>query len=173
MRRGRGSSKSPTYHVRMVKGRHPRHRFTTPPITLKQGFRGSTPSSAVFGLRGCAPFLVVLIASRRCTPFLVALITLRRRTSFSVVCGTLRGRTPFPLALVMLRRSTSFPVVFVRFLNHLHRFRCSGGVYVFYSLDKTAKVGICLAAALPKCGAGSARGRRASVLAVLPNCKRG
>ena len=108
MRRGRGSVKSPTYHVRMVKGRHPRHRFATPPITHKQGFQGSIPSPAVFGHLGCAPFPVVSTRFRTCA---------------------------------------------------------------LYSLDKTAKVGIYLGAALPKCGAGSARGRRTSVLRVLPNCK--
>jgi len=169
----RGTIKSPTHHVRMVKGRHSRHLFATPPITHKQGFRGGTPSPAVRGLRGCALFPVVLITSRRCTPSLVVLITLRGPTPFSVVLGTLRRCTPFLLVLITLRRCTSFSAVFVRFLSHLRRFRCSSWVHVCYSLDKTAKGGLCLAAALPKCGAGSARGRRTIVLAILPNCKRG
>ena len=174
MRRDRGTIKSPTHHIRMIKGRHPRHRFATPPVALKQGFRGGTPFPAVFGtLRGYVPFPIVLVPPRRCAPFLVVPITLRGRTPFSVVRGTLSRCRPFPRVLIKLRGCTSFPLVFVRFLSHLRRFRCGSWVHVFYSLDKTAKLGVCLATALPKCGAGSTRGHRTSVLAVLPNCTRG
>jgi len=168
--------KGPTHHIRMIKGRHPRHLFATPPIALKLGFRGGTPFPAVLGtLRGCAAFLIVLITPRRCAPFpvLLRVITLRGRTHFSVVLGTLRGCTPFPPVLITLRGCASFPVVFVRFLSHLRRFRGGGWVHVCYSLDKTAKVGIRLAAALPKYGARPAWGRRTSILAVLPNCTKG
>ena len=176
MRKDRRTTKGPTHHIWMTEGRHPRHRFATPPIALKLGFRGGTPFPTMFGtLRGCAPFSVMLITSRRCAPFPVALrvITLWGCTPFSIVLGTLWECTPFPRVLVRLRRCTSVPIVFVRFLNRLRRFRCSGRVHVLYSLSKTAKVGIRLTTALPKRGAGSARGRRTSVLAVLPNYTRG
>jgi len=69
MRRDRGTIKR-THHIGMVKGRHPRRRFATPPITHKHGFRGGTPFPVVFGLWGLPVVLLrlpaVLLRLRGC-----------------------------------------------------------------------------------------------------------